>query len=104
MGELKKKQSNIKVMVIPTVIGLVSGLEDLEIRNYSIIEFGQNTLKNSGELRKLAVTQTTVRKHRLMLVWKTRKGVNNNNNKNKKKKNRKKKKQQYNNQMQQAET
>ncbi len=38
--------------------------------------------KSRGDWRRLAVTQTPVRNHRLTLVWKTRKGVNNNNNNN----------------------
>ena len=41
----------------------------------SIVEISQNTEKNPGDLRKLAVTQTSVRNHRLTLVWKTPKGV-----------------------------
>ena len=40
--------------------------------NYSIAEIGQNTEKSPGDLRKLAVTQTPVRNHRLTLVRKTR--------------------------------
>ena len=73
---------NMKVMMIPIVIGalgtvtkgLVQGLEDLEMRmsrdhqNYIIIEIGQNTEKSPGNLRRLAVTQTPVRNHWLMLV------------------------------------
>ena len=39
--------------------------------NYSIIENGQNTEKSSGDLRRLAVTQTPVKDHQLMLMWKT---------------------------------
>ena len=43
-------------------------------RNYpndNIAENGQNTEKNPGELRKLAVTQTPVKIHQLTLMWKT---------------------------------
>ena len=79
----------MKVTIIPIVIGaldtvtqgLVPGLEDLVKRmsedhpNYSIIEIGQNTEKSPGELKRLAVTQTPVRNHRLMLAGKTRKGI-----------------------------
>ena len=36
--------------------------------NYSIIEIGQNTEKSSGDLRRLAVTQTPERNHQLALV------------------------------------
>ena len=43
--------------------------------NYSIIKVGQNTEKSPGDLRKLTVTQTPTRNHRLTLVWKSRKGV-----------------------------
>ena len=78
-----KKLGNMKVKVIPIVIGalgtvtkrLVQGLEDLVIRgysgdhpNYSIVEIGQNTEKSPGYLRRLAVTQTPVRNHWLTLV------------------------------------
>ena len=63
----------MKVMVVPIVIsafgtvtkGLVQGLEDLEIKRTSgdhpkscIVEIGQNTKKNPGDLRRLSVTQT----------------------------------------------
>ena len=43
--------------------------------NYSITEIGKNTEKSSGDSRRLAVTQTPMRYHRLTQVWKTRKGV-----------------------------
>ena len=36
--------------------------------DYSIIKIGQNTEKSPGDLRRLAVMQTLVRKHQLMLV------------------------------------
>ena len=36
--------------------------------NYSILEIGQNTEKSHGDLRRLAVTQTPVKKHQLTLV------------------------------------
>ena len=36
--------------------------------NHSIIKIGQNTEKSSGDLRRLAVIQTSVRNHRLTLV------------------------------------
>ena len=38
---------------------------------YSIIENAQNTEKSSGDLRRLAVTQTPVKNHQLKLMWKT---------------------------------
>ena len=43
--------------------------------DYSIIKIGQNTEKNPGDFRRLAVTQTPGEDHQLMLVWKTLKGV-----------------------------
>ena len=49
---------------------------------YHIIEIAQNTEKSPGDSRRLAVSQTPMRNHRLTLVWKTGKGVNNNNNDN----------------------
>ena len=36
--------------------------------NNSIIENSQNTEKSSGDLRRLAVTQTPVKNHQLMLM------------------------------------
>ena len=39
--------------------------------NYCIIEISQNTVKSSGDLRRHAVTQTPVKDHQLMLMWKT---------------------------------
>ena len=43
--------------------------------NYCIIKIGWNTEKSPGDLKILAVPQIPVKKHRLMLLWKTRKGV-----------------------------
>ena len=39
--------------------------------NYYITENGQNTEKSPGDLRRLADTQTLVKNHQLMLMWKT---------------------------------
>ena len=39
--------------------------------NCSIIENEQNTEKSPGDLRRLAATQTPVKDHQLMLMWKT---------------------------------
>ena len=39
--------------------------------NYCIIKIGQNSEKISGDLRRLVVSQTPVKKHQLMLVRKT---------------------------------
>ena len=73
----------MQVTIIPIVIGafgtvtkgLLKGLEDLEvggrvetIQNDSITENGQNTKKSPGDLRRLAVTQTPVKNHRLTLM------------------------------------
>ena len=80
---------NIKVVVIPTVIGalvsvtkgLILGLEELEKKKDdwwpkdSLIKMKQNTKKNPGELKRLAVASTPMRNHQLMLVRKTLKWV-----------------------------
>ena len=95
-GELKKLW-NMKVTVIPIVIGaprtipkrLVKGMGRLGKKRKGrdhpdhpgIIKIAQSIEKSPGNLRRLAVTQTPVRNHQLMLTWKTLKGVNNNNNK-----------------------
>ena len=78
-----KKSWNIKVTIIPIVIGafgtvtkgLLKGLEDLgswrpsgDHPNNSVIENGQNTEKSPGDLRKLAVTQSPVKYHQLTLM------------------------------------
>ena len=39
-------------------------------QNYNIIMIGQNTEESPRDLRRLAVTQTPLRNHRLKLVWK----------------------------------
>ena len=39
--------------------------------NDNIIENGQNTEKSPVDLSRLAVTQTQVKDHQLMLMWKT---------------------------------
>ena len=39
--------------------------------DYSVIKIDQNTQKSPGDLRRLAVTQTPVKAHQLMLVQKT---------------------------------
>ena len=71
----------MKVTIISIVLGafgtvtkgLLKGLEDLEVggRVETIVENGQNTEKSPGDLRRLAVTQTPVKDHQLMLMWKT---------------------------------
>ena len=37
--------------------------------NYNMIENGQNTEKSPGDLRRLAVTQTSVKNHQVKLIW-----------------------------------
>ena len=51
--------------------GLRSWRTDWDYQNYCIIENGQNTEKSTGDLRRLAVTQTPVKNHLLTLMWKT---------------------------------
>ena len=78
-----KKLWNMKVTVILFVIGTlgtvtqglvkrIGGLRNKrtsgEHPNYSIVQIGQNTEKCSGDLRRLAVTQTLVKHHQLKLV------------------------------------
>ena len=52
--------------------GLVQELKDIERRrvekNYSIVEIGQDTEKSPGDLRRLTVTQISVKNHQLTLV------------------------------------
>ena len=50
--------------------------------NYSIIEIGQNTEKSPGDLKRLAVTQTLVKKPSANADVKNSEGVNYNNNNN----------------------
>ena len=77
-----KKLWNMKVMIIPIVIGalgtvtkgLIQGLGDFEITRY--VETIQTTTlwdwpEYWEEVWRLSVTQTPVRNHQLMLVWKT---------------------------------
>ena len=61
----------IVIGVLGTVTkGLLKGLEDFEIRGRveTIIENGQNTEKSPGDLRRLAITQTSVKDHQLTLI------------------------------------
>ena len=73
----------MQVTIIPIVIGafgtvtkgLLKGTGGLggwgtggDHPNDSIIENGQNTEKSPGDLGRLAVTQTPVKKHRLTLM------------------------------------
>ena len=78
-----KKLWNMQVKIIPIIIGafgtvtkeFLKGLEDLEVGgrvethpNDSTAVNGQNTKKNPGDLRRLAVTQTPVKNHRLTMM------------------------------------
>ena len=58
-------------MIIKGPKGLGSWRTSGDRPNDSIIEDGQNTEKSPGDLRRLAVTQTPVKKHQLTLVSKT---------------------------------
>ena len=58
--------------------GLIKGRKDLGnkeqveiIQQKIIIKISQNPEKSPGDLRRLAVTQNTMRNHQLILVWKT---------------------------------
>ena len=79
---------NMKVIktIIPIVIGalgtvnkgLIQGLLDLDrkrtsgnYRNYCITDIKQNTEKSPGDLRRLAVHQTSMKDHQLMRMWKS---------------------------------
>ena len=57
-------------MTIKGTGGLGSRRTSGDHPNYSIVENGQNTEKSSGDLRRLAVTQTLVKIHQLTLIGK----------------------------------
>ena len=78
-----KKLGNMKVTIIPIVIGafgtvtkgLLKGLGDLEVwqtsgdhPNCNFTVNGQNTDKSPGDLRRHAVTHTPVKDHQLMVM------------------------------------
>ena len=42
--------------------------KELETNTRSIVENGQNTEKSPGDLRRLAVTQTSMKNHQLTLM------------------------------------
>ena len=85
-----KKKKLWKLTGIPIELGtipkgLVIGLEEFEIRyhsNYSIVDVSQNTEKSPRDLRRLAVFQTPMKHHQLMLVENLTRYNNNNNNNN----------------------
>ena len=78
-----KKLWNMKVTIVPIVIcalgtitkGFLKSLGSWRTRrdypNDSIAEDSQNTETSPGDLRRLAVTQTPVKNHQLILIWKT---------------------------------
>ena len=81
-----KKLWNMKVTVILMIIGalgtvtkgLIQGQVDLEMKrtrgdspNYCIIKINKNTEESPGDFKRLAITQTPVRNHRLTLLRKT---------------------------------
>ena len=89
----------MKVTIVPIVIdilgtitkGLLKGLEDLEVgervetiqttallRTVSIL---RQVLETCGDMRRLAVTQTSMKDYQLTLMWKTLKEYNDNDNK-----------------------
>ena len=51
--------------------GLDSWRSSRDHPNYSIVENGQNIEMSLGDLRRLAVSQTPVKDHQLMLMCKT---------------------------------
>ena len=73
----------MKVTIVPILIGalgtvtkgLLKGLGSWrtgkDYPNDSIAEDGQNPVTSPGDLRRLAVTQTPVKNHQLILMWKT---------------------------------
>ena len=87
---LLKKLWNVKVTVIPIVIGALGSITKRigkgtgRFRNqrtsrdhpdYSITKIGKNTEKSPAELRRLAITQTLGKTRQLTLEGKTFKGV-----------------------------
>ena len=77
-----KKVWNRRVKLISVVVGhwnVTQGLEsgsgrvgnrkkNRDHQNYSIDKIGQDTEKNPGDLRRLALTETPVKDHQLTLV------------------------------------
>ena len=61
-------------IVTKKIVKKTGGLRNKRTRGdhpgYSFIKVGQNTEKGPGNLRKLAVTQTSVEDHQLTPVWK----------------------------------
>ena len=53
-------------MIVTGTGGLGNKSMSRDYPNYSIIEMSQNTEKSPGDLRRLAITKTTVKNHQLM--------------------------------------
>ena len=85
-----KKLWNMKLTVIPIVIGTLSTITKSLLQGQgnfgnkrmrgdtlkcTMVEIGQNTKKRPVDLRRLAVTQTFVENHQQSLVWNTLKWV-----------------------------
>ena len=58
--------------------GLGNKRMSIDLPNNNIIKINYNTEKSPGDSRRLAITQTPMRNHELILVWKTLKGVSDN--------------------------
>ena len=54
--------------LVKITYGLGSKRTNGDLSNYGIAEIGQNTVKSSGDLWRLVVTQTLVKDHQLTLV------------------------------------
>ena len=77
-----EKLWNMKAAIIPIVISVLGSPQRIikgtgglggwrtsgDHLNYSITEYGPNTEKSPGDLRRLAVTQTSVKNHQLKLM------------------------------------
>ena len=91
-----KKLWNMKVTIMPIVIWNLGSHQRIDTKtgglgnngtggncpNYSIVEIDQNTEKSPGDLRRLVVTQTSMRNYQLTLVWNLENELSNNNNNN----------------------
>ena len=76
-----KKLWNMKVTIVPIVIGalgtitkgLLKGLDGRVETNQTtaLLRTARILRLSPGDLRRLAVTQTPVKKHQVTLVWKT---------------------------------
>ena len=63
------------------MIGTVRNLKkNQDHSDNPIVEIGQNTEKSPGYMRRIIVTQTSVKAYELTLMWKTHKELNRNKN------------------------